>query len=132
MKITENEKFKSVSLYPKTISSEDLKSAGASLHMDDRSGRKKLAEELESDIEIDEIFLVDKGHANGSELHVVTKGGIIYILNNLKYQLGMNSLVTILFPRPNQVQRLYEACNLDVPEDLAQNCVRNIKKGFNN
>jgi hypothetical protein len=82
--------------------------------------------------EIDKVFLVDKGHPAGMELHCVAKNGVIWILNERKFLNGEPSLVTILFGRPNQVKRLYEDCGLFVERHILDCCYANIMTNRNN
>ena len=49
----------------------------------------------------DRIFRVDKNHENGIELHCVTKNGIIFILNEEKFNNREDCIVTVLFARVN-------------------------------
>lgn len=57
-------------------------------------------------------FIVDRGHRNGAERHVLTTTGIIVI-----YNLRTNKLVTKLIARPNQIKRYY-ANEADYPEEI--------------
>ena len=80
MKIKENNNFKSVSIFRGfSLTEESLKSSGKSLHVQDPSRQARIAKALELDInpEIDQMFLVDKNHRDGMEVHVVTKNGIM-------------------------------------------------------
>ena len=132
MTITENKNFISVSEYKTKLSIKDIENAYETEHLSfERLERLELARKLNSEYdkdkkcvqaEIDRIFLVDKGHKAGMELHCVTKKGIIFILNERKYRNGNNSFITALIGRPNQVKRLYEACNLTVAEKILNKC----------
>ena len=135
MKVNENKNFKSVSPFTGfPVTTEMLKASGKSLHMQDRSRAKRIenALRLDSNPEIDRIFLVDKGHRDGMEVHVVTKEGFIYVFNNMKLFLRQQALVTILVARPNQVERLYEACRLTVDESIIAKCREHQMAGLNN
>jgi hypothetical protein len=57
---------------------------------------------------------LDKNHPAGKELHCVTHSGIIFILNERKYELNIPCLITILLARPNQVKRLYEPFGIKI------------------
>ena len=96
-----------------------------------RAARIAKALELDKNPEIDQMFLVDKGHRDGMEVHVVTKNGLIYVYNNMKLFMGQQALVTILIARPNQVKRLYEACHLSVLPEILDKCEEYKEKGFN-
>ena len=132
MNISENKNFKSVSVY-NGISRDDLKSCGKSFHMNDRDNRMSVVRSLEKTPIINRCFLVDKGHKNGQELHVVTNGGMIYIYNFMKlFYRQNNALVTVLIARPNQIKRLYEACNLMVDNAIMENARMHSRMKLNN
>lgn len=133
MKIAENKRFKSVSVFGGNITSETLKKSGRTLHMQDKKRAARIEKALTFDAkpEIDRMFLVDKGHKDGLEVHVVSKEGFIYVFNNMKLWLGQNALVTILVARPNQVERLYEACNLTADESIIEKCREHQALGLN-
>ena len=135
MDIANNKNFNSVSLFTGfPVTTETLKAAGKSLHIQDRSRAARIenALRLDSNPEIDRMFLVDKGHKDGMEVHVVTKEGFIYVFNNMKLFLGQQALVTILVARPNQVERLYEACRLTADESIIAKCREHQQAGLNN
>lgn len=91
----------------------------------------KLNEHNGTQAPIDKVFLVDKGHKNGPELHCVSKKGIIFILNRDKFLHNENSFVTILIARPNQVIRLYRWCHLYAQKSIIDNCLRNTRNHQN-
>ncbi len=97
----------------------------------ERMERIDAAMKLDDGSRIDNIFVVDKGHKAGLELHVVTSKGIIYVLNKNKFEQNVDCLVTVLIARPNQVARLYKACGLYAPNMIVQHCMINQKKGRN-
>jgi hypothetical protein len=79
----------------------------ATKHTNDRSGRINeynkmglLAGRFVS------CFKVDKGHANGKELHAINESGLLFI-----YNFKSRKLITILHPRPQQIKRYYQATN---------------------
>ncbi len=134
MTIKENENFNNISLYPLNINEKNLKKAGKSYHMNNRNNRFKNVLEIEREkLKIDKSFLVDKGHKNGQEVHVVTTNGIIFIYNFMKlFSCSQNALVTVLIARPNQVTRLYNACNLTPDKEIINKCFEHVKQGLNN
>lgn len=75
-------------------------------------------------------FYVDKGHVDGPEIHCVTEKGVIFILNQEKYEREKrygyfcHPLVTVLFARPNQVARLYHAIGEEPPESILSWCTK--------
>lgn len=133
MTIQENKNFKSVCVYTANITENELKRAGKSFHMKkDRNNRLKTVLKIEKQMKIDRSFLVDKGHKDGQEIHVVTENGIIFIYNFMKLFLhSQNALVTILIARPNQVERLYTACKLTPSQEILNKCFEHQRQGLN-
>ena len=70
----------------------------------ERGERAKILEELKAPILSVGgklcIFIVDKGHKNGAEIHVITENGIINIYNR-----HSKKYVTGLIARPGQLMR---------------------------
>ena len=67
----------------------------------------------------------DKGHVNGSEIHVLSDTGIITIYNKMT-----KKMVTRLIARPGQVKRFYED-NEIIPKDLMQKVRQHTSMGWN-
>lgn len=137
MNVKQNRNFVSVKRY-RHILIKDILSACHTLHMDaERKERIDLAVKLNQYIldgkqaEVDAVFLIDKGHKDGKELHCVTKRGIIFILNESKYIKHENSFITALIARPNQVKRLYNDVGLKASQDILDKCERNQIAGLN-
>lgn len=134
--IKENNNFLSVEEY-KLL---DISSVQKALHTEhlteERQNRINKAYEINqasdgSQAPIDAVFLVDKGHEDGKELHCVTENGVIYILNEWKFTKYNKGLITILFARPNQVRRLYDSCELEMPPGIMKKCSNNCKNALN-
>lgn len=122
-----NKNFKSVKLY-KTLDLNYIKSCIKTAHMSEkRKERFKLAKKYNNDAPIDRTFLVDKGHRDGPELHSVSKNAVIYIIN-----ANTKRFITVLFARPNQVDRLYKECGLNLPEEIYERALYYQKNGINN
>lgn len=140
MQITDNRNFKAVSVYKKDINIDELVKLSKSEHLSaERLERFERAVALNqyptgnmAQANVDKIFLVDKGHKDGVELHCVTKRGIIFILNEGKYLRGVNSLITVLIGRPNQIKRLYKHCGLYVSNSIIDLARINQANGENN
>lgn len=69
---------------------------------------------LDEDDEIEKVFIVDKNHPEGEELHCITHSGIVFVLNRRKHEAyihrknetrSYNGLITILFARVRQLER---------------------------
>ena len=69
-------------------------------------------------------FIVDRGHKNGAERHVITDTAIILI-----YNVRTNKLITKLIARPNQIKRYFP--NGDFPQRLVDLAYQHVKQGFN-
>ena len=97
----------------------DLLNNKYSLHLkQDRFERlTKVFENIFFD-EIDQVFLVDKNHINGKELHVVTKNAVLLIFNAKSMKL-----ITVFRPRMKQVERLYKKSKLDVPMEIIRKTI---------
>lgn len=57
--------------------------------------------------------VVDTGHPQGLELHVLTDTGLVLVLNERSHRL-----VTVLIARPGQVRRYYEPFGEKPPKSL--------------
>ena len=69
---------------------------------------------------------VDRGHKNGTEIHVVTDTAIIKI-----YNTRTRKHVTDLIARPNQIRRVYNSKEQKAPRWLLDIAYENQNRGFN-
>lgn len=69
---------------------------------------------------------VDRGHKNGTEIHVVTDSGIVKI-----YNTRTKKHVTDLIARPNQIKRVYYAKGMYAPRWLLDIAHDNQSRGWN-
>lgn len=69
---------------------------------------------------------VNRGHKNGTEIHVVTDTAIIKI-----YNAHTRRHVTDLIARPNQIKRVYNAKGQYAPKWLLDVAYENQNRGFN-
>ena len=69
---------------------------------------------------------VDRGHKNGSEIHIVTDTAIIRI-----YNTRTRKHVTDLIARPNQIKRVYNSKGQKAPKWLLDIAYENQNRGFN-
>jgi len=128
MNVKENRNFKKVKFYSYSLTLDELKSLRYTKHME-ASNRIKLARFISG--EIVETFFVDKGHKDGAELHCVSENGVIWVLNERKWLSDRPCLVTVLFGRPNQVERLFDACGLKCDDVIIERCKENLRSGLN-
>lgn len=68
------------------------------------------------------IFVVDKGHKNGEEIHVITENGVINIYNR-----HTQKYITGLIARPAQLER-YGAY---IPQAVLAKAQEHMNKGYN-
>ena len=74
-------------------------------YQNDRAKREEVIRQIGEGQDYAE-FVVDRGHRNGAELHVITTTGIIKI-----YNVITKRLVTKLIARPNQIKRYFSDGN---------------------
>lgn len=76
-----------------------------------RYKREKLINKyINSDGHIIDGFIVDKGHANGAEVHSLTDNGIVLIHN-----LNTGKLITKIIAREGQIKKYYEVATREKP-----------------
>lgn len=103
-----SEKFEVVREYEKNISLKELLGIQPTEHMRQfRQERYDAAVKcLDENDYVEKIFVVDRGHFDGDEIHCITHSGIVFILNRLKYECSsLMCLITILIARPHQLER---------------------------
>lgn len=69
-------------------------------------------------------FVVDKGHRNGPEIHIITTTALIVVLNQ-----RTKKHVTTLIARPGQIRRYYE--ENQTPYFLVKQALDHQRKGWN-
>ena len=79
--------------------------------VNDRVKRNALIEKIGLGVEIKRVVL-DKGHRNGAEIHVISSTGIITIYNQ-----RTGKLITKLIARPGKIKQYYKE-NEIIPDDL--------------
>lgn len=71
------------------------------------------------------VFVVNKGHAHGIELHALFDNGVIKIINPIS-----RKVISYLFPRVKQYKKYYESCGMKAPQKLLEMGKRNYRKGW--
>lgn len=89
-------------------------------YMEERSSREDLINKIGLGNFVTQV-IIDKGHKNEPERHVLTNTGIIVI-----YNLYTNKMVTKLIARPGQLKRFK-----GVPQYLIQIVKEHQKEGYN-
>ena len=79
--------------------------------INDRVKRNALIEKIGLGVEIKRA-VVDKGHRNGAEIHVISSTGIIAIYNQ-----KTGKLITKLIARPGKIKQYYREDEM-IPEEL--------------
>ena len=79
--------------------------------INDRIKRNELIEKIGLGTEIKRA-VVDKGHRNGAEVHVISSTGIVTIYNQ-----RTGKLITKLIARPGKIRQYYKEDEI-IPEDL--------------
>lgn len=73
------------------------------------------------------IAVVDRGHKNGLEIHAFFSDGTIRI-----YNYDSHRLITILFARPGQVERIMDDDEYEsLPQVILEKCLENMETGKN-
>lgn len=103
---------------------ETFRACGQTSHALNRSKRLQIAERLitEESAKVIKIAVVNKGHANGAEIHVVYNNGIIKI-----YNARTRKFVTVLIARVPQVERY----NIKVTKTMRYKIESHIANGYN-
>ena len=75
---------------------------GNTLHVVKRSKRLQIAQRLinEEDAKVIKIAIVNKGHNNGNEVHVIYNNGIVKV-----YNANSHRFITVLVAREAQIKR---------------------------
>ena len=98
---------------------------GITTHGVNRSKRLQVAERLiiEESAKVLKIAVVNKGHANGDEVHLVYNNGIVKI-----YNANSRKFITVLIARVPQIERY----KIKVTRTMRNKIKSHIKQGYNN
>ncbi len=132
MNLENNRNFFDIQIYPIISLDEILRSAKTWHLTEERQERLDFAISLlDSNDYVEHTFLIDKNHKNGCELHNVTHSGIIFILNQWKYENNRPCFITVFIARPNQIARLYWHFGFAIDDYTLQKCLMYEKLGYN-
>ena len=97
---------------------------GITTHGVNRSKRLQIAERLiiEESAKVAKIAVVNKGHKNGSEIHVIYNNGIVKV-----YNARTHKFITVLIARVPQIKRY----NIKVTQTMKNKIKSHIAKGYN-
>ena len=98
---------------------------GQTSHAVNRSKRLQIAERLiyEESAKVVKIAVVNKGHPNGNEIHVIFNNGIIKA-----YNARTRQFITVLIARVPQIERY----KIKVTKTMRNKIKSHIAKGYNN
>lgn len=102
----------------------NFKACGQTSHALNRSKRLQIAERLiiEESAKVVKIAVVNKGHENGEEIHVIYNNGIIKV-----YNARTRKFITVLIARVPQVERY----KIKVTETMKKKIKSHVAKGYN-
>ena len=97
---------------------------GQTSHVVNRSKRLQVAERLiiEESAKVLKIAVVNKGHKNGNEIHVVYNNGVVKVYNE-----RTKKFITVLIERVPRIERY----NIKVTKAMRNKVKSHIKQGYN-
>ena len=103
---------------------EEFTAGGQTSHAVNRSKRLQVAERLiiEESAKVVKIAVVNKGHENGNEIHVIFNNGIVKV-----YNARTRKFITVLIARVPQVERY----KIKVTKTMRNKIRLHIENGYN-
>lgn len=103
---------------------ETFTASGQTSHVANRSKRLQVAERLilEESAKVIRIAVVNKGHENGNEIHVVYNNGVVKV-----YNARTRKFITVLIARVPQIERY----NIKVTKTMQSKIKSHVKNGYN-
>ena len=97
---------------------------GDTMHVAKRSKRLQVAQRLinEESAKVCKIALVNKGHENGNEVHIIYNNGIIKVYNE-----NTHKFITILIARVPQIARY----DVKITKTMRKKINTHIAQGYN-
>ena len=104
---------------------DNFTACGQTSHAMNRSKRLQVAERLiiEESAKVLKIAVVNKGHKNGNEVHVIYNNGVVKIYNE-----RTGRFITVLIARPPQIERY----KVKITKTMRKKINLHIKQGYNN
>ena len=103
---------------------DNFTAGGQTSHALKRSKRLQIAERLiiEESAKVIKIAVVNKGHANGNEIHIVYNNGVVKI-----YNANSRKFITVLIARVPQIERY----KVKITKTMRNKSKSHIAKGYN-
>ena len=103
---------------------DNFTACGQTSHAVNRSKRLQVAERLiiEESAKVLKIAVVNKGHKNGNEIHIVYNNGVVKIYNE-----NTRKFITVLIARVPQIERY----KIKVTKTMRNKIKSHIKQGYN-
>lgn len=97
---------------------------GNTQHVVERSKRAQIAQRLinEESAKVYKIAIVDKGHHNGAEVHVIYNNGIVKV-----YNANTHKYITMLIAREAQIERY----DIKLTKTMRNKIKKHIAEGYN-
>ena len=97
---------------------------GITAHAVNRSKRLQIAERLiyEESAKVVKIAVVNKGHENGNEIHLVYNNGVVKVYNE-----RTRKFITVLIARVPQIERY----KVKVTKTMRKKIESHVKQGYN-
>ena len=104
---------------------ETFTACGKTSHAVNRSKRLQVAERLiiQESAKVIRIAIVNKGHENGNEVHIVYNNGVVKVYNE-----RTRKFITVLIARVPQIERY----KVKVTKTMRKKIESHIKQGYNN
>ena len=103
---------------------DNFTTCGNTQHVVTRSKRAQIAQRLinEESAKVYKIAIVDKGHKNGEEVHVIYNNGVIKV-----YNASTHKYITILIAREAQIARY----NIKLTQTMRNKIKKHIAQNYN-
>ena len=103
---------------------DNFTACGKTSHAVNRSKRLQIAERLiiEESAKVIKIAVVNKGHKNGNEIHLVYNNGVVKVYNE-----NTRKFITVLIARVPQVERY----KVKITKTMRKKIESHIAKGYN-
>ncbi len=104
---------------------DNFTTCGNTLHVVKRSQRLQIAQRLinEENAKVCKIAIVNKGHENGNEVHIIYNNGIIKIYNE-----NTRKFITVLIARVPQIERY----QIKITKTMRKKINAHVAQGYNN